>query len=404
MSAVLGAVGKMGVPEVTDRLVDDSDWHDPWPVYRSFREQAPIISVPEWDELICLRWADCERILRDASFSSNVSHRRLAHPEVTFDLDLPSVLLFLDPPDHTRLRRLVSSAFTPRTVERLRSHVAELVDGMLAEVDPHGFELIESIAYPLPVTVICELLGVPTSDRHLFGPWSSDASRLLDGDLTEEVINKGLLAAMQLLGYLNQLFDERRAAPQDDLVSALIAAEEEGDRLSEVELGAIVMLLFVAGHETTMNLIGNGAVALLRNPAQWDRLVAEPDLAQNAVEELLRYDGPVHATQRIATQDAEVGGVRVEKGQGVICHLAAANRDPARFEQPDALDIGRRDVQHLTFSHGIHYCLGAALARLEGQEAFTALARRFPGLTLAEEPVHREHFVLRGYRAVHLTA
>ena len=399
----LGPVGEQGVPTISDRLVQPDDWHDPWPIYRAVREAAPIVSVPEWDELICTRYADCERVLRDATFSPNVGHRRLKHDDTGFDLDLPEVLLFMDPPDHTRLRRLVSSAFTPRTVEQLRPHVAELVDRMLAEADPGGFDLIQALAFPLPVTVICELLGVPVEDRHLFGPWSSDASRLLDGDLTPDDINRGLGGAMQLITYLNALFEERRKAPGDDLVSGLLAVEEEGDRLSESELTAIVLLLFVAGHETTMNLIGNGTVALLRNRSQWDRLAADPGLAPSAVEEVLRFDGPVHATQRIATQDALVGEVQVAAGQGVICHLAAANRDPARFPDPDSLDIGRPDPQHLTFSHGIHYCLGAALARLEGQEVFKALPQRFPDLQLAEEPVHRDHFVLRGYRAVHLT-
>jgi cytochrome P450 len=226
---------------------------------------------------------------------------------------------------------------------------------------------------------------------------------MLDGDLDDATINAGLTAVMQIVGYLNELFAERRATPADDLVSALLAVEEEGDRLSETELLSIVLLLFVAGHETTMNLIGNGTVALLRNPDQWRALAADPGLVANGVEELLRFDGPVHATQRFATVPATVGGVELEPGQGVICQLAAANRDPARFDHPDDLDVARPDAQSLTFSHGIHYCLGAALARLEGQETFKALTRRLPGLELAEEPVHRDHFVLRGYRAVHLS-
>jgi cytochrome P450 len=207
---------------------------------------------------------------------------------------------------------------------------------------------------------------------------------------------------MQIVGYLNELFAERRAQPREDLVSALLAVEEEGDRLTETELLSIVLLLFVAGHETTMNLIGNGTVALLRSPEQWRALRDDPSLVPNAVEELLRFDGPVHVTQRFATVPSTVGEVDLEPGQGVICHLAAANRDPARWERPDELDVARADVQSLTFSHGIHYCLGAALARLEGQEVFRALPARFPDLGLAEEPVHRDHFVLRGYRAVHL--
>ncbi len=403
--AKLREAGPLGVPELVGaRLIGDDDWEDPYPIYRDLRATAPIISVPDEDEVIALRWADVERVLRDPTFSSNVGHRRMQKVDISTptSLDLP-ILLFMDPPDHTRLRQLVSRVFTPRTVEQLRPHVADLIDGILDGVDPTaGFDLIESVAYPLPVTVICELLGVPVADQHLFGPWSHDASRLLDGDLDDATLNSGLAAVMSIVGYLNELFAERRAAPQDDLVSALLAVEEEGDRLTETELLSIVLLLFVAGHETTMNLIGNGTVAMLHSRDQWQALCADPALAQNAVEEMLRFDGPVHATQRFATQPSTVGGVDLEPGQGVICHLAAANRDPDRFDHPDQLDIARPDAQSLTFSHGIHYCLGAALARLEGQEVFKALTRRLPHVDLAEEPVHRDHFVLRGYKAIHL--
>ncbi len=403
---VLGAAGPHGVPTVDDRLVGPDDWHDPYPLYRRLREQAPIIAAPLFDELVCLRWADCERVLRDPTFSSNNEHRRLQMGQqgAPVAMELPQVLLFMDPPDHTRLRGLVSRAFTPRTIERLRPHVAELVAELLDEVDPSGFDLIPTLAYPLPVTVICELIGVPVADRHLFGPWSSDLSRLLDGDLDEAAINAGINAFMHIAAYLNELFDERRGDLRDDLLSALLTVEEAGERLTHEELFSTVLLLFVAGHETTMNLIGNGTVALLRNRDQWDRLERDPGLAASAVEELLRYDGPVHVTARVATQPSEVGGVPVEQGQTVLVHLAAANRDPERFTDPDALDVARPDVQHLTFSHGIHYCLGAALARLEGQEVFKALPQRFPKLELAAEPVHRDHFVLRGYQAIHLTA
>ena len=275
---------------------------------------------------------------------------------------------------------------------------------MLDEVDPSGFDLISAVGFPLPVTVICELLGIPAEDRHLFGPWSSDASRMLDADLDDATIQRGLLAFMSLVNYLNGIFEERRAAPRDDLLSALLAAEEAGDRLSEEELRATVVLLFVAGHETTMNLIGNGTVAMLRQRDQWDLLTQDPSLAPTAVEECLRFDGPVHLTARTATVPTQVADVLVEPGQGLVTLLAAANRDPARYPDPDRLDITRPDNHHLTFSQGAHYCLGAALARLEGQEVFKALAARFPRLELAEEPVHREHFVLRGYKAVHVAA
>lgn len=387
------------------QLVPPEEWADPHPHYHRMRTATPIMAVPEWDEFVFTRWEDCERILRDPTMSSDPSHRRMEVPFMDFGgMERPSSMLMMDPPDHTRLRKLVSKAFTPRTVEQLRPHVAELVGAMLDAVDPSGFDLIPSLGFPLPVTVICEMLGVPAEDRHLFGPWSSDASRMLDGDLDDATIQRGIMAFMQLVNYLNGIFEERRAAPRDDLLSALLAAEEEGDRLSEEELRSTVVLLFVAGHETTMNLIGNGTVAMLRQRSQWERLVADPSLAAGAVEECLRFDGPVHLTGRTATVPSVVSGVEIEPGQGLVTLLAAANRDPARFPDPDRLDITRPDNQHLTFSHGIHYCLGAALARLEGQEVFKAMAQRFPTLELTEEPVHREHFVLRGYSAVRVAA
>jgi cytochrome P450 len=386
-------------------LVPKDQWADPHPHYHRLRAETPIWSIPEWDEHVFTRFADCERILRDPSMSSDPEKRRLQVPFMEFgDMERPRSMLMMDAPDHTRLRKLVSKAFTPRTVEQLRPHVADLVHGMLDDVDPSGFDLIGGLGYPLPVTVICELLGIPAEDQHLFGPWSSDASRMLDGDLDEATIQRGLLAFMQLVNYLNGIFEERRAAPRDDLLSALLAAEEAGDKLSEEELRSTVVLLFVAGHETTTNLIGNGTVALLRQRDQWERLVADPSLAPGAVEEVLRFDGPVHLTARTATQPMEIDGVEIEPGQGLVTLLAAANRDPARFPDPDRLDITRPDAHHLTFSQGAHYCLGAALARLEGQEVFKALPQRFPTLDLAEEPVHREHFVLRGYQAVHVAA
>jgi cytochrome P450 len=386
-------------------LVPPDQWADPHPHYHRVREEKPIWWIPEWDEYVFTRFEDCERILRDPTMSSDPSTRRVPPPVLDFGLaERPRTMLLMDPPDHTRLRKLVSKAFTPRTVEVLRPHVADLVHGMLDAVDPSGFDLITALGYPLPVTVICELLGIPAEDQHLFGPWSSAASRMIDGDISQQELQAGVLAFMQLINYLNGILEERRAHPRDDLLSGLLAAEEAGDKLSEEELRTTVVLLFVAGHETTTNLIGNGTVALLRNRDQWDRLVADPSLAPGAVEEVLRYDGPVHLTARTAMRPMEIDGVQIEPGQGLLTLLAAANRDPARFPDPDRLDITRPDTHHLTFSQGAHYCLGAALARLEGQEVFRALPQRFPNLELAEEPVHREHFILRGYQAVHVTA
>ncbi len=381
---------------------------NPYPIYRYLREHDPIHRTPE-GHWILTRFADCEAILRDPRWSSNAAHARDSRPEEErsvreyMNLDCP-VLLFMDPPDHTRLRKLVSKAFTPRAVERLRPRVQTLVDDLLDGAQERGeMELISELAYPLPVTVICELLGVPAEDQHLFGPWSSDASRLLDDDIGEETAQRGLVSVMELLNYFNALFDERRARPRDDLLSALIAAEEEGDTLSDTELRATTLLLFIAGHETTMTLIGNGMLALLRNRDQFDALGRDPSLAASAAEELLRYDGPVHLTGRIPLDDIEVGGHRFEAGEQVVTLVAAANRDPARFDAPDDLDITRTDNHHLTFSQGIHYCLGAALARLEGQVALGTIARRFPDLELeTTDPQYRDHFVLRGLRELRL--
>jgi cytochrome P450 len=397
-----GATTRPAAPQ----LVPPDEWSDPHPHYHRMRAATPVLAFPEWDEYVLTRFEDCERVLRDPTMSSDPTTRRLPLPflELGAGIERPRTMLLMDAPDHTRLRKLVSKAFTPRTVETLRPHVADLVHGMLDAVDPAGFDLLAGLGYPLPVTVICELLGIPAEDQHLFGPWSSDASRMLDADLDEATIQRGTLAFMQLINYLNGIFEERRAHPRDDLLTALLAAEEEGDRLSEEELRATVLLLFVAGHETTTNLIGNGTVALLRQRSEWERLVADPSLAPGAVEEVLRFDGPVHLTARTAMREVQIGDVVVEPGQGLVTLLAAANRDPGRFADPDRLDITRPDAHHLTFSQGPHYCLGAALARLEGQEVFKALAQRFPTLELTAEPQHREHFVLRGYQAVPVAA
>ena len=393
--------------------IQSGDRRNPHPRYHEMRAQMPVARLLEFDEYLLTRWADCEAVLRDPKWSSSPEHRPPL-PDgsrgISEDMDAVGMktLLFLDPPDHTRLRRLVSKAFTPRRIEQLREHVTEIMDGLLADVKPgEPFDVISTFAYPLPLIVICELMGVPVEDRHQFEGWSSDATRLLDGDIDEETFNKGIVATMYFLNYFNGLFEQRRAEPRDDLLSGLIAVEESGDVLSEEELRSIVLLLFLAGHETTVNLIGNGLFALMQFRDQWERLCADPEgLKASAVEELLRYDGPVHVTGRTATEDLEVNGHPFPKQSQVMTLLAAANRDPERFPDPDRLDIGREDNQHLTFSHGIHYCLGAALARLEGQVVFSTLAQRYPGMQLAvpvDEVEYREHFVLRGLKALPVT-
>jgi hypothetical protein len=384
---------------------------DPHPFYHHLRATHPMMEVPSLNEVVLTRRDDCEAVLRDARFSSNPRHATATLPPdqhgirelMSEGVDV-STLLFLDPPDHTRIRSLVSKAFTPRTIEGLRPRIVEITDQILDQAAERGsLDVVGDLGFVLPVTVICEMLGVPAEDRDQFGPWSSDASRLLDGDIDQATMDRGLVAFMYLLNYLNALFDERRARPGDDLISALLAAEEAGDKLTEEELRSIVILLFVAGHETTMNLIGNGTWALLQHPDQLERLRADPSLIGSCVEELLRYDGPVHVTARIATCDLEVAGRPVPQGQTLIALLAAANRDPAVYPDPDRLDIGRSNNHHLTFSHGIHYCLGAALARAEGQIAIGSLATRFPDIEASEHPTYRDHFVLRGLTALPVT-
>jgi len=384
------------------------DWNDPWPTYDRLRAEEPYWVNP-LGSTVLTRFADCEAVLRDPRFSSNNSHED--PPQVLPEGDPRAMmdngvqpLLFLDPPDHTRLRKLVSKAFTPRAIERLRPRVQELVDGILDDAaERGGLDVVADLGYELPVIVICELLGVPVEDRPQFAGWSSATSRLLDNELSPEVLNEGVTAAINFAVYFDELFAARRLDPRDDVVSALLAAEEEGDRLTQDELGSIVVLLFVAGHETTMNLIGNGTHALLRNRDQLDRWRNDPSLDAPAVEELLRFEGPVHLTGRIPIEDIEINGHRFPRGKHVVSLVSAGNRDPARFDHADQLDIGRTDNHQLTFSQGIHYCLGAALARLEGQVAIGSLVRRFPDIELAAQPRYRDHFVLRGLQSLEVT-
>jgi cytochrome P450 len=316
-------------------------------------------------------------------------------------------MLFQDPPDHTRLRTLVSKAFTPRVIEGMRGHIQQVVDGLLDTVAAAGrMDVVADLAYPLPVIVICEMVGVPAEDRDKLRDWSYAIARSLDAIAVpnEEIARRANQAQDALTQYFARLIEERRRAPRADLLSALIAAEEAGDRLSTQELFATGILLFIAGHETTVNLIGNGTLALLKNPDQLQRLRAEPGLIAGAVEELLRYDSPVQRTGRLLYEDVTIDGKTIPKGSIAVALLGAANRDPAHFPDPDRLDITRPDNRHLAFGWGIHFCLGAPLARLEGQIAFGTLLRRFPRLALGADQVeYRETSTLRGLRALPVT-
>jgi cytochrome P450 len=381
---------------------------NPYPFYRRLREADPVHhgALGIW---VLTRYDDVVMALRDPRFGregmAEVMEARLgvpARPANTRDM------LFRDPPDHTRLRALVSRAFTPRVVEAMRPHIQEIVDGLLDRVEgARGMDVIEDLAYPLPVTVICEMLGVPTADQDVFKQWSSDIARSLDAAILpagSDVIMRGQKAGEALREYFRSLIAVRRKQPRPDLLSALIAAEEQGDKLSEPELLATCSLLLIAGHETTVNLIGNGLFALLRHPDELQALADDPALIQTGVEELLRFDGPVQRTGRMTMADVEIGGKQIPKGSIVAAVIGAANRDPAHFPEPDRLDVARQENRHIAFGFGIHFCLGAPLARIEGQVAIGTLLRRWRTLKLVSDtPEWRESSVLRGLKTLPVT-
>ncbi len=374
---------------------------NPHPTYAALRDHDPVRRVtlpsglPAW---LVTRYEDVKAVLADPRLSKDV--RRFPDPGrylVAADLreTISRHMLNADPPDHTRLRKLVSKAFTPRRVEALRPRVQQITEELLDRMAPLGrVDLIDAFAFPLPVTVICELLGVPVEDRDEFRVWSNVIIEGVGaGDRFESAVR-----AMDK--YLRELVEAKRRSPGDDMLSDLIAAREEGDRLSEGELTSMAFLLLVAGHETTVNLIGNGVYLLLTHPDQLALLRSDPGLLPSAVEEFLRYEGPAEtSTLRFATEPIEIGGVTIPAGEVVLVALASANRDGRRFADADRLDITRGDSQHLAFGHGIHYCLGASLARLEGQVAIGELLARFPDLALAvppEELAWRPGTLIRG--------
>jgi len=382
---------------------------DPYPFYRRLREKEPVHQTPMgfW---VLTRYDDCVAALRDPRFGREEFQQLLTavYGDDTEKTVLPRSMLFRDPPDHTRLRGLVSKAFTPRTIEVMRGHIQGIVDRLLDRaLTQGGMDVIEDLAYPLPVTVICEMLGVPVDDHTSIRGWSADIARSLDAiglPSDQSIVDRGRTARRALADYFRALVPERRAKPQADLLSGLLAAEEQGDKLTEPEVIAMCLLLFIAGHETTVNLIGNGTLALLRHPDQLAQVQADPALVPNAIEELLRYDSPVQRTARITTADVDIAGHAIGKGSMVVTALGAANRDPAQFADPDRLDVTRRDVRHISFGYGIHFCLGAPLARVEGQIALGTLLRRAPGLALAEtSPEWRESSVLRGLKRLRVT-
>ena len=380
---------------------------DPYPHYARMRATDPLHRASE--SFVASRHAEVSLVLRDKRFGKDYVERttRRYGPQIWEQPVFQSVrhwMLQQDPPDHTRLRGLVVKAFTARRVEDMRPRIQQVVDQTLDAIIPQGrMDLIEDFAFRLPVTIICDMLGIPEDHREVFYKGSRDGGRLLDPvPLTPDEVKQGNAGNMMAQMYFQQLFELRRKTPGDDLITQLLQAEEDGSKLTSEELVANIILLFGAGHETTVNLIGNGLLALHRNPDQLALLKSNPALITNAIEEFLRYDSSVQMTGRVALEDIEdLGGKKIPKGDSVLCLLGSANHDPAVYpDRPDRLDITRPNVRPLSFGGGIHFCLGAQLARIEAEVAISTLLRRLPELKLnnAENPQWRPTFVLRGLK------
>lgn len=387
------------------QLLDPANRADPYRLCAQFRDRGPL-QLPDANLAVFLSYRDCDEVLRHPSSSSENANSTVAKQQAEAGTAPPRQgppgFLFLDPPDHTRLRKLVSKAFAPRVVSALQPDIRSLVDGLLDRVAEKGqFAVVEDFAYPLPVAVICRLLGVPLEDEPQFSRASALLAQALDPFSTitgvpAEVANERQQAGTWLRDYFHGLIDKRRSRPGEDLLSGLIAVEESGDQLTEEEIVSTCNLLLIAGHETTVNLIGNAVLAMLRNPGQWAALGADADRAPAIVEETLRYDPPVQLAGRIALADMVIGGVEVPAGDVMMLLLAGANRDPAEYDRPDVFDPDRKNLRHLGFGRGAHYCLGAPLARLEAGVALAAVAARFPNARLDGEPQYKTNVTLRG--------
>ena len=392
------------------RLLDPEVLANPYPLYRRLREEDPVHWDPFLHAWVVTRYADVVKVLHE------FSAKRTPTPEQLESMGLASftpiaelmvrLMLFMEGPAHTRLRGLCSAAFTPARVEALRSHINGIADRLIDEILPRGeVELVGDFAAPLPAIVTAEMLGVPTEDHSFLKQWSADFAQMLGNfqhnpDRTQHIRN----TINQMTGYFQDAIREQRMRPREGLVNSLLKAEVNGDRLTDDEVVASLIVTMVGGQETTTNLIGNGILTLMRNPQVADELRGDLSLIPTAVEELLRYESPSQHTARLAPQDTEIGGKLIKKRQAVYAVMGAANRDPEKFPEPDRLDIRRKENRHVAFGFGAHFCFGAPLARLEGQIAFAALLSRFKDLQLKPGPlVWRENLGLRGLTALPLS-
>ncbi|MEU6088384.1 cytochrome P450 [Streptomyces sp. NPDC047085] len=383
---------------------------DPYPAYAELRARGRVIRYEPTDQWLVPHHADVSALLRDRRLGRTYQHR-FTHEDFGRTPPRPEHepfhtlndhgMLDLEPPDHTRIRRLVSKAFTPRTVERLRPYVHGLANDLVAAlVEAGGGDLLTDVAEPLPVAVIAEMLGIPEADRALLRPWSADICGMYELNPSQETAARAVRASVEFSDYLRELIAERRKEPGEDLISGLIAAHDEGDRLTEQEMISTAVLLLNAGHEATVNATVNGWWALFRNPDQLAALRADHGLVPSAVEELMRYDTPLQLFERWVLDDIEIAGTTIPRGSEIAMLFGSANHDPEVFADPGRLDLTRVDNPHISFSAGIHYCIGAPLARIELAASMTALLERAPALTLVAEPERKPNFVIRGLRGL----
>jgi cytochrome P450 len=386
---------------------------DPYPIYARLRQEAPDHYSEGANAWMVTRYDDVLACFRDGRLSANraAGYAQKMPPPAREALapllgNLAAWIHLMDPPEHTRLRALVNKAFVPRLVTRMRPRIETIVAGLLGEVEARGeADLVRDLAAPLPIFVIADILGLPREDQGLLRRGSDAIAAFMGARrMTMEIAATAAGAVRELEAYFRAALAERRARPADDLLTSLLAAEDEGALLDEHELVATCIMVLFGGHETTTNLIANGALALLRHPGELAALRSSPELLPGAVEELLRYDSPVQRMGRVALEPIEIGGARISPGERVFMVMGAAHRDPEAFPDPDRLDLRRRDVKHLAFGLGVHFCVGASLARLEAEVAFGALLRRFPALSLGDQPLRwLDNFTVRGVESLPVT-